>query len=156
MVVVKPLTPEAFAPFGQVLRPPVGAGRDYFDEGLANLRPHAKPSISIARVTQPVALPFEAKLLERHEFSSQSFTPLQTSRWLIVVAPHAPEGGPDLTRIAAFVAGPHEGITFGANVWHHPLTVLDGPGVFALTMWRDGTSGDEEFFHFPAPVTIGG
>lgn len=156
MFAAKPLTPDAFAPFGQVLRPPEGAGRVYFDDGLANLRPQARASISMARVVEPVALPFEAKLLERHEFSSQSFVPLSVSRWLIMVAPHAPEGGPDLSRIEAFIAGPDEGITFGENVWHHPLTVLDGPGTFALSMWLDGTRGDEEFFHFPAPITIKG
>jgi len=28
---------------------------------------------------------------------------------------------------------------------HHPLTVLDALGRFAIIMWRDGTEGDEEF-----------
>ena len=34
-------------------------------------------------------LPLEVKLLERHEFSSQTFVPLDVGRWL-VVCPHAP------------------------------------------------------------------
>jgi ureidoglycolate lyase len=38
-------------------------------------------------------------------------------------------------------------------VWHHELTVLDGPLGFGVFMWRDGTAGDEEFVDI-APVTI--
>ncbi|HWN49036.1 MAG TPA: ureidoglycolate lyase [Xanthobacteraceae bacterium] len=34
-------------------------------------------------------LPLEVKLLERHEFSSQTFVPLDVGRWLVVVCPHA-------------------------------------------------------------------
>ena len=33
--------------------------------------------------------PLKADLLERHEFSSQTFVPIDVARWLIVVAPHA-------------------------------------------------------------------
>ena len=83
--------------------------------------------------------------MERHAWSSQSFVPLDPARWLVLVAPHAAAGGPDMARAAAFVAGPGQGVTYGADVWHHGLTVLDAPARFAVFMWRDGTVGDEEF-----------
>ena len=66
---------------------------------------------------------------------------MQAARWLVVVAPHAANGGPDIKRMQAFIAGPDAGIIFGADIWHHPLTVLDGPGSFAIGMWRAGDDG---------------
>jgi len=38
-------------------------------------------------------LPLEVKLLERHEFSSQTFVPLYVGRWLVVVCLHPTLGG---------------------------------------------------------------
>jgi ureidoglycolate lyase len=90
----------------------------------------------------------------RHEFSSQSFVPIEVGRWLVVVAPHAAAGGPDMHRARAFIANLRQGVTYGANVWHHPLTILDRPAAFAVYMWLEGGKGDEEFFTLPAPVTI--
>jgi ureidoglycolate lyase len=58
-----------------------------------------------------------------------------------------------MARARAFVAGPGQCVTYGADVWHHELTVLDGPLGFGVFMWRDGTAGDEEFVDI-APVTI--
>jgi ureidoglycolate lyase len=71
-------------------------------------------------------LPLEVKLLERHEFSSQTFVPLDVGRWLVVVCPHAPLGGPDVAHSRALIAGPDQGITYRMNTWHHGFTVLAG------------------------------
>jgi ureidoglycolate lyase len=47
-------------------------------------------------------------------------------------------------------------VTYAADTWHHPLTVLGGlPATFAVWMWRDGTAGDEEFVDI-GPVRIEG
>ena len=152
-----PLTSEAFAPYGEVLTPPQDPGRSYFEDALANARPGARPSLSLshrAPLDQPVLV---SDLLERHEFSSQSFVPLDVSRWLIVVCPHAPAGGPDAAKAIAFVAGPGQGVTYRANTWHHGLTVLDRAARFAVFMWRDGGPDDEEFVKVsPFTVTVDG
>jgi ureidoglycolate lyase len=153
-LIVEPLAAGPFAPFGDVLEMPHQAGRGYYDRALANLRPSAKPSLSLSRKHDLSSLPLTALRMERHEFSSQSFVPIEVGRWLVVVAPHAAISGPDMAGARAFVAGPGHGVTYGANVWHHPLTILDRPASFAVFMWRDGSSGDEEFFTLPAPVTI--
>ena len=78
-------------------------------------------------------LPLEVKLLERHEFSSQTFVPLDVGRWLVVVCPHAPLGGPEVAHGRALIAGPDQGISYRMNTWHHGFTVLDWPGRFACS-----------------------
>jgi ureidoglycolate lyase len=147
----RPLTAEAFAPFGEVLEAPAGPGRAYFDSALANRRPAASPSLSIVVKEPLAAMPLRSTVMERHLFSSQSFIPLDAGRWLAVVAPGAPDGcGPDMARALAFLARGDQGVTYGADVWHHPFTVLDRPARFAVVMWRDGTAADDEFTEVPA------
>ena len=149
----QPLTKEAFAPFGDVIDVPQQAGRTYYEEALGNLRMEAKPSLSMSfRVPTPDR-PIKSELMERHEFSSQTFVPVDVARWLIVVAPHAKASGPDLAGVRAFIATGKQGVTYKPNTWHHGLTVLDKPGRFAVFMWRDGGKGDEEFVPV-APFTI--
>ncbi|MGE0717673.1 MAG: ureidoglycolate lyase [Alphaproteobacteria bacterium] len=152
-IIAEKLTREAFAPYGDVLESPDAPGRAYFEDGLGNLRPHARPSLSMARRAHLETLPLEATLLERHEFSSQSFLPLEPARWLVIVCPHAVGGGPDTSKVRAFLAEPGQGVTYRPNTWHHGLTVLDRPTRFAVFMWRDGTAGDEEFVPV-APFTV--
>ena len=151
------LTKEAFAPYGEVIAAPTEFGRAYFENSLGNGRPDARPRLSMVLRPPTEKLPLEAELLERHEFSSQSFVPIDVARWLIVVCPHAAAGGPDVARAKAFLAGPDQGITYRMNTWHHGLTVLDRPGRFAVFMWSDGTAGDEEFVPVrPFTVRVGG
>jgi ureidoglycolate lyase len=154
MIIAEPLTAAAFAPFGQVIERPAEFGRIYFSEALASVRANAKPSLSLS-LARPLTTPeLLAVKMERHEFSSQSFVPLDVSRYLIVVAPHDAGGLVDHTRLQAFVARGDQGVTYGMNVWHHPLCVLDRPGRFAVFMWLDGGGGDEEFVDLPSPQTI--
>jgi ureidoglycolate lyase len=141
----QPLTAEAFAPFGEVIDAPSEPGRTYYEEALGNLRPSARPSLSLAVRAETPDRPLKAEMLERHEFSSQTFVPVDVGRWLIVVAPHAGSGGPDLAGLKAFIATGQQGVTYRPNTWHHGLTVLDKPGRFAVFMWRVGGKGDEEF-----------
>ena len=152
-IVPQLLTKDAFAPFGDVIDVPNEAGRTYYEDALGNLRPAARASLSVSLKPETPERPLRADLLERHEFSSQTFMPLDVGRWLIVVAPHAKAGGPDLASVRAFIATGKQGVTYRANTWHHGLTVLDRPGRFAVFMWRDGTKGDEEFVPV-APFTI--
>lgn len=153
MIRAEPLTAEVFAPFGQLIETPTAPSRLYFSDALRSTRPQARPSLSLAYRT-PSSLPLTATMMERHRFSSQSFVATDVARWLVLVAPHAVSGGPDMTRARAFLPSAGQGVTFAADVWHHPLTVFDRPGSFAIYMWLDGTNGDEEFFTLPQPVAI--
>jgi ureidoglycolate lyase len=149
----QPLTAAAFAPYGDVIDVPSAPGRKYYDDALGNLRPSAHASLSLSFRLPSTEAPLQVTLLERHEFSSQTFVPTDVARWLIVVAPHAKDGGPDTSAIQAFIATGRQGVTYRANTWHHGLTTLDRPGRFAVFMWRDGTTGDEEFVPV-APFTV--
>jgi Ureidoglycolate lyase len=92
----------------------------------------------------PSQLPVEGSTMGRHRWSSQKFLPLDAGRWLIVVAPHAfGPGRPDMDQARAFSATGTQGVTYGADVWHHPFTVLDRPARFAVSMWRQGDAEDE-------------
>lgn len=91
---------------------------------------------------------FTVELLERHPFTTQTFTPLPSSasRYLVVVAPSlAPSsqdeglpvpkghclpgrGLPDLSRLRAFVADKNQAVTYGAGTWHAPMVVLGREG----------------------------
>ena len=144
-LVAEPLTAAGFAPFGDVLAPPAQPGRAYFADALANDRSTAQPSLSLSRIEPVPVGPLSAVMMERHAYSSQSFIALEAGRWLVVVAPHGPDGSPDMANARAFICGPRQGVTYRADVWHHPLTVLDAPATFAVLMWRDGSAGDEEF-----------
>ncbi|MGI4801394.1 MAG: ureidoglycolate lyase, partial [Janthinobacterium lividum] len=70
--------------------------------------------------------------------------PLAPVRFLVLVAPHGADG-PDMEQAQAFLASPGQGITYGADVWHHPMAVLDTPARFATLIWRDGSADDEQF-----------
>jgi ureidoglycolate lyase len=153
-LVAEPLRADAFAPYGEVLEAPGQPGRTYFVDSLGNGRPGTPPSLSIARVPQLAALPLVVTRMERHEFSSQTFVPLDVARWLVIVAPQAAEGGPDRERARAFLASAGQGVTYRTNTWHHPMTVLDRPAQFAIFMWRDGTVADEEFVTIDRPFTV--
>ena len=144
-VTPQPLSREAFAPFGDVIDIPDAVGRTYYDDALGNLRQGARPSLSVILKAESAERPLRADMLERHEFSSQTFVPVDVARWLIVVAPQAASGGPDRAGVRAFIASGKQGITYRPDTWHHGLTVLDRPGRFAVFMWLDGSKGDEEF-----------
>lgn len=152
-IIPQPLTQDAFAAFGDVIVVPTEAGRTYHEDALGNLRAHARPSVSVSLKPETRERPFRAELLERHEFSSQTFMPLDVARYLVVVAPHAAAGGPDVANVRAFIATGAQGVTYKANTWHHGLTTLDRPGRFAIFMFRDGGAADEEFVPV-APFTI--
>ncbi|QIE56630.1 ureidoglycolate hydrolase [Pikeienuella piscinae] len=149
----EPLTSERFERYGDVLVPPSSAGRNFFEASLRNDRLDVGASLSLSRVEAAESFPLKALRMERHEKSSQSFVPLGPVRFLVLVAPHAAEGGPNMGEARAFLAQGGVGVTYGADVWHHPLSVFQAPAGFAVFMWRDGGPEDEEFVDIE-PLTV--
>ncbi len=149
----EPITAEAFAPFGKLLIRPSAAGRMDYSDSLMNLRSDATPCFRTS-LTEPIALPLKTRTMERHEFSSQAFLQVDVGRYLVMVAPHDTDGGPDVDKLRLFEVDGGTGISYDANVWHHPMTVLDKRATFATVMFLDGGAGDEQFVELPVEVEI--
>lgn len=190
-VVAQPLTPDAFAPFGDVVANPhphlhpsstrlppnahkanQGTALQYRDVSrLQNLYDQApsrtsRPAMSIFAVAEtPTANPIAVRVLERHPFTTQTFTPLassHTSSYLVVVAPSLPPsplddglpvphgaglpggGLPDLHRLRAFVAESDQAVTYGAGTWHSPMVALGTPGRIQSFQVVQFVSGEPE------------
>lgn len=144
-VTAQPLTPEAFAPFGQVLETPSDVPRLDHAAKLFNGRQNAVPNLLVARV-EPRALPLDVEVMERHPASSQAFCPLDVARYLVLVCPSTSTDAPDTEEIQAFIVRPTQGINYAPGVWHHPITPLDTAGTFAVLIWEDGSEQDTEWF----------
>lgn len=159
-----PLTAEGFAPFGDVIAAGLGPGASAnqgtalrFDRAarLASTREGAHPNLAVFRSVAK-ELPFDVRLLERHPCSSQAFLPMVCGRYLVVVAPDDPHGGPDLDRLRAFVASAGQGINYLRGVWHHPIVALDASADFVMLAWEDGGSLDCEEQQLPRVVRVVG
>lgn len=130
---VEPLTPAAFAEFGDVIAADAARKVYSINQGTTQ-RYHALArvdlvggvaAISLARA-QPFALPLTIAMLERHPLGSQAFVPLHGTRWVIVVATSA-----DATP-RAFLADRGQGVQYRRGAWHHPLIALDRGGDFLI------------------------
>nr|XP_001398108.2 ureidoglycolate hydrolase [Aspergillus niger CBS 513.88] len=110
---------------------------------------------------------FDVRILERHPFTTQTFTPIDLSSeveeepfYLVVVAPslkgttataRTDEGEtvsvvdpPDLSRLRAFVARGGQAVTYGAGTWHAPMVVIGKRRVdFVVVQFINGV-GDED------------
>ncbi|XKE44825.1 ureidoglycolate lyase [Halomonas organivorans] len=146
----RPLTPEAFAPFGDVIDTRtsdyfhINAGRTRRYHDLARvetLGEQARALISIF-VSQPVEVPLELSFLERHPQGSQAFMPLHEERFLIVVAP--PGDTIDPGEVRAFVTDGRQGVNYRAGTWHAIQSVLGREGEFLVVdRGGEGNNCDE-------------
>ncbi|GAB2788252.1 ureidoglycolate lyase [Halomonas shantousis] len=155
----QPLTPEAFAPFGEVIDArtsasfPINAGRTQRHHDLARvetLGEGARTLISLF-VSQPVAVPLTLDFLERHPLGSQAFMPLHEERFLVVVAPPGETIDPDSVR--AFVTDGRQGVNYRAGTWHAIQSVLDREGEF-LVVDRGGEGANCDEYPLDIRVTL--
>lgn len=148
-----PLTQEAFSPFGHIILRPERVGQRLDAIALESRRSHARATLRTS-MSPPAELPIIVRNMERHRFSSQSFVPIDVSRILVVVAPHADGGGPDMTQVQAFIFSGNLGVHYNADVWHYQMSPLDRPAIYAVLMYRDGTADDIESITLRTPVAI--
>lgn len=144
----EPLTPAAFAPFGDVLEAAgpadkiINAGLcgRFHDRAQMDFGTDGRAGISIFNAA-PRSLPYSFDLMERHPDGSQAFLPMTQHPFLVIVAPD--EGGlPAAPR--AFLTAPHQGINLHRGTWHGVLTPLFSPGLFAVIDRIGATSNLEE------------
>ena len=154
MLIAQPLTTEAFAPFGRVIAAPEKPGRAFLGSLIENRRDAAALDFSLTH-TAASALPFEAKLMERHPLSSQAFLALDVARFLVIVAPTI-EDGPDMSRAQAFIGSAGQALVYAPATWHHGMVALDRPGRFAIIMWCAEDGRNDEFHALAQPVMVAG
>ncbi len=158
VIIIRKLTADAFAPFGQVLT--TKDARSYLINGgmtkrfhdLANVEiggENGRTLISIFR-GQPYDLPLTLRMVERHPLGSQAFMPLHDRPFLVIVAPN--EDGVPGTPLA-FLTEPGIGVNIGRNVWHGVLTQLEQEGDF-LVVDRGGEGNNLEEYFFEDPFTV--
>lgn len=159
IITARPLTREAFAPFGDVIdkdahhpRVPMNGGRARRLAALAEAAAageNARVLLSIVEA-DPYACPLRLEMVERHPFGSQAFVPLSPAPFLVVVcADQDGRPGPP----CAFLTAPHQGINYHANVWHGVLTPLGQPQDFLVVDRADPGTNLEEY-RFPTPWTV--
>ncbi|PAA99769.1 ureidoglycolate lyase [Serratia fonticola] len=122
------LTPEAFAPYGDVLQIEgapffhINGGKTerYHDLAKVEVADDHRVLVSINR-SEPCDLPLEFSVLEKHPLSSQAFMPMKGERFVVIVA-EAGEGDEiPLHTLRAFITNGKQGVNYHRNVWHHPL-----------------------------------
>ncbi|MTH34257.1 Ureidoglycolate hydrolase [Paracoccus limosus] len=156
MIRIRPLTAEEFAPFGEVLvaravpSKMINAGRCERHHALATVERSGGEAILSLFRSEPVSLPYECALLERHPLGSQAFVPLGPDPWMSIVAPD--EGGKPGAPLA-FLVPAGVGVNLHAGTWHGVLTPLDRAADF-LVVDREGAGLNlEEVVIAPVIVT---
>ena len=169
---VQPLTPENFAPYGDVLGGSITSGV-FINAGTSERIPLGMPDLTQGAGqaafnlyrAKANPLPFTAIELERHCFGSQSFIPVKGVSFVVIVAlgdqsvaSVGPRGEsiagalPLEDSIAAFWVDGSCGVTFKPGTWHHPL-LAQQDGDF-IVLERKGPEIDCEIKSLLEPVRV--
>lgn len=156
VIEIVPLTPEAFAPFGDVLEV-AGEPDKIINQGLCGrFHDRARMDFSDGRAgislfdAKPRALPYKLDMVERHPDGSQAFIPMTHQPFLVIVAPD--EGGVPGQPLA-FLTNPGQAVNYHRGTWHGVLTPLHGPGLFAVVD-RIGSGSNLQEYWFDAPYDV--
>jgi ureidoglycolate lyase len=152
MIIAKPLTAAAFAPFGDVLE--VGGEARVINGGLCN-RYHDRAGLDFTDGRAGIsifhahcrALPYHFDLIERHPDGSQAFIPMSADPFLVIAALN------NQAQPQAFITNGAQGINFHRGTWHGVLTPLAGNGLFAV-IDRIGNGANLEEFRHPTGWTV--
>ena len=148
----KPVTAEAFQPYGTLLDPALADPRLNFMVELDNPRANARANLALIR--PPIAtFPFDVAVMEHHPFSEQVFMPLGDTHYLIIVAHDDGQGRPDLNTVKAFTVTGSLAISYRAETWHTGMVTLGQQGQFAMFIYEDG-SPDDCVFSDVAPFQV--
>lgn len=160
VLVAKPLTREAFVPFGDVIdfdgpvRYPINAGMTERIHDLARVEatgPNARVMISLFR-GQPYAFPMKLSLVERHPLGSQAFMPLSPRPFLVAVCADE-DGRPG--RPEVFLTTPGQGVNYHRDVWHAVLTPIGEKQDFLVVdRGGDGVNLEEHVFEVPWEIRL--
>lgn len=156
----RPMSAEAFAPYGWVAQAdghagrPINGGSSLRVDGVGELsltNEDGKPCITVFRAQgrHPEG-PWQE--LERHRLGTQTFVPMGGVSYVVLVA--LGDSAPDTTTLAAFVVGGRQAVTLRAGTWHHGLIALS-EGDFVV-IERSAQHTDCDLATLPAPVRVTG
>jgi len=130
--IAQKLSRENFAAFGDVIETEnaqhysinAGWATRYHDLATLDLmQGSGRPCVSIFRALARPA-PVALQVMERHQLGSQTFVPLSTTPFLVVVAAAGtPPAGPN--HLFAFITNGRQGVNYKPGVWHHPLLAIE-------------------------------
>ncbi|HKX30144.1 MAG TPA: ureidoglycolate lyase [Blastocatellia bacterium] len=125
---VQPMTPENFAPYGEIIGERGEVDLD-LDGGTANL---------VAQTVEARPLAFD--FLGRHQRTEQVFVPLGGSMSIIALAPPSSENPdvPDIKQLAAFLVDGSSAFKLHRGTWHASAFPLADRASF-LVLDREGT-----------------
>jgi ureidoglycolate lyase len=156
-VAARPLTVEAFRPFGEVLDC-AGEPDRMINQGLCG-RYHDRAGLDFGDGRAGISifkadlrsLPHRLDMVERHPEGSQAFLPMSLDPFLVIVAPD--DGGRPGTPLA-FLTASGQGVNYRRGTWHGVLTPISGPGLFAVVdRIGEGANLEEHWFETPWTVT---
>lgn len=145
------LTPEAFAPFGDVIRPGTVPARMINEGKCARFHDLAKVDCADGAVGinlfsgSAYSLPCQLKMVERHPLGSQAFIPLSPEPFLVIVA------GADLVP-RVFVTPAGLGVNYHRGVWHGVLTPLVDQVFVVIDYVGEAPNLEEHFFEEPYEI----
>lgn len=123
---IRPLTAEAFRPYGTVVMPEMGVAtwqRPGLDAWTLDFALEGAPQIKLVRYHyRAPAVGQEFSVLERHITVTETRMPLAGSRGVLVVAPPTAIGQgptkPSLDRLRAFHIDGKRGVMLAKGTWH--------------------------------------
>lgn len=138
-LIPKPLTAEAFTPYGEVVSTDsaekefsmnYGLATRYFDLAEVDVEEKGgKTCISLVN-SNAIKFPFNVEKMEYHPFGSQLFFPLHERPFLILVS--TPAETLDTNKMELFISNGKQGVNFRKKVWHHYLMPLDDNSGFIV------------------------
>lgn len=127
---VRPMTREAFAPFGVLID-----SRGSVEIDLGEGQPSLTGATSEWR-------PFRFDFMARHKRTMQVFSPLVSSQSVIAVAPPNEAEAPDVERVVAFLVDGRLPYAYHKGTWHTPPFPIKEWASY-LVVDRAGTLDDD-------------
>ncbi len=156
----EPLTPESFAPFGDVLyrvqrEPDQDLGIYHYWDKIADLEFSGDPpELAYLRVFHRAPTLTQ---MERHKKASQSFIPVSGGRCVFALAPPesgGEEGRPRPGDVHAFILDGSTGVNLHRGTWHWSIFPTGESAAFIMLVRRDTVVDDLEVVDLEAAIEI--
>jgi len=161
VLLARPLTAEAFAPFGTVISAeglsgrPINAGTTMRFDVIPDLQLTLDGGTPLLAIYRASAREFPLPLVEfeRHARGSQIFVPMAGTRFVVVVA--RGNAAPSAKVLRAFTVEGTQGVVLAPGTWHHGLIARDAGDFVVLERGAPaGEPVDCDVVQLEAPVEL--